>query len=375
MTGGGGGIGAACARRLAALGAHVTVADLDEGAATAVAHAIGGEAWAVDLTATRELDELTLEVDILVNNAGIQRSARSRSSSRRLPPDPRLMVEAPFLLIRAAPAAHVRARLGAGGQRLVGARTCRLAVQVGVRHRQARARGPVQGDGARGRRRTASPATASIPATCAPRWSRSRSPTRRGSTASPRTRWSTVLLAESTIKRLVEPAEVGVARRLARRPGCGMVTARRTRWTAAGSPDDARLPQHRRARPWGRPPRRASGSRLTLPTRPQSSRCTASRPRTVRGSSSAARLPGVRVDRAGPARPRPVERAPAAVRDGDARRRRRDGPGPPRRPPGHRRRALDGRVRDRGLPRPAPGTRGRRRARRRRASRRTCRRA
>jgi 3-hydroxybutyrate dehydrogenase len=49
VTGGASGIGAACARELAARGASVTVADVDEVAAKALAEEIGGTAWAVDL--------------------------------------------------------------------------------------------------------------------------------------------------------------------------------------------------------------------------------------------------------------------------------------------------------------------------------------
>ena len=49
VTGGASGIGAACVRRLAADGLHVTVADLDGEAADKVARDVGGEAWQVDL--------------------------------------------------------------------------------------------------------------------------------------------------------------------------------------------------------------------------------------------------------------------------------------------------------------------------------------
>nr|WP_274638163.1 3-hydroxybutyrate dehydrogenase [Microbacterium bovistercoris] len=102
VTGGAGGIGLACARELAARGAHVVVADLDADAAQAAASEIGGEAWAVDLSDTRALDEISLDADILVNNAGIQRVAPIADFD----PDTfrliqRLMLESPFLLIRA----------------------------------------------------------------------------------------------------------------------------------------------------------------------------------------------------------------------------------------------------------------------------------
>ena len=103
VTGGASGIGAACARELAARGAHVTVADVDGDGAKAVAEVIGGEAWVVDLSDTQALDSLRLDTDVLVNNAGIQRV----SAIQDFAPDDfrlvqRIMLEAPFLLVRAA---------------------------------------------------------------------------------------------------------------------------------------------------------------------------------------------------------------------------------------------------------------------------------
>jgi 3-hydroxybutyrate dehydrogenase len=103
VTGGASGIGAACARELASRGAVVTVADVDDVGAKAVASEIGGKAWAVDLSDVSALEGLRLEADILVNNAGVQHV----SPITDFPPDRfrfilALMVEAPFLLIRAA---------------------------------------------------------------------------------------------------------------------------------------------------------------------------------------------------------------------------------------------------------------------------------
>jgi 3-hydroxybutyrate dehydrogenase len=103
ITGGASGIGLACAHEFAGRGAHVIVADLNAEAADAAARAVDGEAWAVDLSDTAALDALTLDVDILVNNAGIQRV----SPIEQFDPDAfrlivRLMLESPFLLIRAA---------------------------------------------------------------------------------------------------------------------------------------------------------------------------------------------------------------------------------------------------------------------------------
>ncbi|MDQ7877476.1 3-hydroxybutyrate dehydrogenase [Microbacterium sp. QXD-8] len=103
VTGGASGIGLACAHEFASRGAHVVIADLNADAAAEAATAVGGESWVVDLADTSALDDLTLDVDILVNNAGIQRVAPIPEF------DPeafrlivRLMLESPFLLIRAA---------------------------------------------------------------------------------------------------------------------------------------------------------------------------------------------------------------------------------------------------------------------------------
>ncbi|MGM7645488.1 3-hydroxybutyrate dehydrogenase [Nocardia sp. JW2] len=103
VTGAASGIGAACARVLAARGAEVTVADLDGDGAKAVAHEIGGHAWCVDLRDVDALAELRLDTDILVNNAGIQTvSPIEEFEPERFRTMQTLMVEAPFLLIRAA---------------------------------------------------------------------------------------------------------------------------------------------------------------------------------------------------------------------------------------------------------------------------------
>src|SRR5690349_3878864 len=83
VTGGASGIGAACARELAARGATVTVADVDEAGAKDLAGDIGGRAWAVDLLDVSSLEHLQLETDILVNNAGVQ----SINSIEEFPPD------------------------------------------------------------------------------------------------------------------------------------------------------------------------------------------------------------------------------------------------------------------------------------------------
>lgn len=103
VTGAGSGIGQAVARALAGAGATVTVADVDAVAAKRVAEAIDGHAWVVDLTDVAALADLRIEQDILVNNAGVQHVA----PLEQFPPERfwtilALMLEAPFLLVRAA---------------------------------------------------------------------------------------------------------------------------------------------------------------------------------------------------------------------------------------------------------------------------------
>lgn len=110
VTGGASGIGRACAEAFAARGAAVVVADVDAAAATEVADALGGEAWPVDLADTAALADLSLDIDVLVNNAGLQHvrpieEFEPEQFSRII----RVMLEAPFLLIRAAlPAMYER---------------------------------------------------------------------------------------------------------------------------------------------------------------------------------------------------------------------------------------------------------------------------
>lgn len=79
VTGGAQGIGEAIARRLAAAGARVVIADIDkEGAAAVAASLPGGIAVEVDITKLASTDAAvaavlaeTGRIDILVNNAGI----------------------------------------------------------------------------------------------------------------------------------------------------------------------------------------------------------------------------------------------------------------------------------------------------------------
>ncbi|GGV42170.1 SDR family oxidoreductase [Streptomyces griseoflavus] len=75
VTGAGGGIGAAVARRFAARGARVVVNDLDAGRAKAVADEIGGIAVPGDASSTVEeaRDALGGTVDVYCANAGVGR--------------------------------------------------------------------------------------------------------------------------------------------------------------------------------------------------------------------------------------------------------------------------------------------------------------
>ena len=103
ITGGASGIGRACAVRLAEAGASVIVVDRDAEGAKTVAEAVGGQAVAVDLSDLDAVDALDLDVDVLVNNAGLQHVA----PLHEFPVDRfsfilRLMVEAPFRLVRGA---------------------------------------------------------------------------------------------------------------------------------------------------------------------------------------------------------------------------------------------------------------------------------
>lgn len=106
VTGAASGIGAACARRLAAAGAEVVVVDLQDEAAKALADELGGSVVVADLSVPDDLARVcaaAASADVLVNNAGLQHVAPVED----FPPERfalilAVMLEAPFRLVQAA---------------------------------------------------------------------------------------------------------------------------------------------------------------------------------------------------------------------------------------------------------------------------------
>lgn len=99
VTGGGSGIGRACALRLAAAGASVVV--LDRSAAVhEVAQQTGGLAVVADLAEAQAVAALDIRADILINNAGLQHVAPvEHMPVERFAYIHGVMVDAPFRLI------------------------------------------------------------------------------------------------------------------------------------------------------------------------------------------------------------------------------------------------------------------------------------
>ena len=103
VTGAASGIGAACARSLAAAGATVIAADIDPDGAERIAAEVGGRAWSIDLSDLEGLSGQELDIDVLVNNAGVQTvSPITDFDPLRFRAMIDLMLTAPFLLVRAS---------------------------------------------------------------------------------------------------------------------------------------------------------------------------------------------------------------------------------------------------------------------------------
>jgi 3-hydroxybutyrate dehydrogenase len=116
VTGGGRGIGEACARALAAEGAQVVVCGRTVAEIERVARDIGGKAVQVDLLDRAATDRALAEVghvDVLVNNAGVAESASlERTSDDMWDRIVELDATAPFRVVRALVPAMVKAGWG-----------------------------------------------------------------------------------------------------------------------------------------------------------------------------------------------------------------------------------------------------------------------
>jgi 3-hydroxybutyrate dehydrogenase len=105
VTGAAHGIGAEVAASLAGIGVHVTLIDRDGAAARERAETLGGDWIEIDLADSEAVESLAkrgLQADILINNAGFQHVAQVQD----FPLDVfdtmhRVMVQTPFQLIRA----------------------------------------------------------------------------------------------------------------------------------------------------------------------------------------------------------------------------------------------------------------------------------
>jgi 3-hydroxybutyrate dehydrogenase len=119
VTGGGRGIGAACAKSLAGAGARVIVCGRTAAEIELVAKDIGGVALTVDLSDRASTDKLVGEiarvgsVDVLVNNAGIAESASlEKTTDEMWDRIIELDATAPFRLSRALVPSMVKAGWG-----------------------------------------------------------------------------------------------------------------------------------------------------------------------------------------------------------------------------------------------------------------------
>lgn len=119
VTGGAKGIGAAIARRLAADGALVTIADLDMEAAQAFADGIWARAVRLDVADLAQVAEVMAEhgpVDILVNNAGVDQHA---FFTRTTPEDWRRLIAINLESVFATTHAALPAMRAAGHGRII----------------------------------------------------------------------------------------------------------------------------------------------------------------------------------------------------------------------------------------------------------------
>lgn len=119
VTGGAKGIGAAIARRLAADGAQVTIADLDIAAAQALAQDIAARAVQLDVTDLAQVSAVMAEhgpFDILVNNAGVDQHA---FFTRTTPDDWRRLIAINLESVFATTHAALPAMQSAGFGRLI----------------------------------------------------------------------------------------------------------------------------------------------------------------------------------------------------------------------------------------------------------------
>ena len=119
VTGGAKGIGAAIARRLAADGAHVTIADLDIAAAQALAQEIAATAVQLDVADFAQVSAVMAaqgSFDILVNNAGVDQHA---FFTRTTPEDWRRLIAINLESVFATTHAALPAMQSAGFGRLI----------------------------------------------------------------------------------------------------------------------------------------------------------------------------------------------------------------------------------------------------------------
>ena len=118
ITGGGRGIGAACARAMAAQGGHVIVAGRSAAALQAIAAELHGETMIVDLGNRSDVDRALAElagrrIDVIVNNAGIAESATVADTSDDIwDRTMEVNATAPFRIVRALLPAMVAAKWG-----------------------------------------------------------------------------------------------------------------------------------------------------------------------------------------------------------------------------------------------------------------------